>query len=718
MAAFTLKTRKSNHYLPFWRISLLLILSFSFFPFSQAYGNEKILDLLGKNAHGTSFEIGLWKLEESQHSENEILFVFSHPEQKRLTVKLETRDDSSSAFGSSPSFNILYLGDHHDSRDEARISSLMNEVVRRIARNDKGKINLPRRSEGQKKADEKEYTDKLIGSRLPVGAPAWLQPEVWKLLEASERASAFLLLLMSLFGLLFLVPVFLQFLNGLSSRERRIIGILLLAALAIRLAVPHRLVMAYGGYHIIEQAIHFTRLERYGAGAFTFYNLLLRFIPGEGDAYLAINTVCGFLSLPLAAMWAARYFKLPRLGVSYLGLLAVLPLLIKDHNSESILIPTLFFFFAGLNHWESFRRKGDIASLAFALASFAFTMYCRPSFLFLAPITIAILEMKRQVPEKPKAFLNKTVRGIGLGIIFLLPKLFVLIVFLFIEQNINRSGGLSGVVSGFTSYVFLKNLFINPKATPIIYFLLWIPAFFTEKRSERLNIIRVFLVGYVFFAIFFFDMSPPSLPRLQIPAIFFFTMISAAGLVELLDRRRLRSRPIYFTLLSIAISIPVFYIPCAGIWETTNDQEEQRALETVAEKLPDSDIVLARLTNEDRPETWGIFRDYPDYLFSPPRRNDRLLSLTTWLGRYGSGGFKHPSYIYLGMRCYSIVADRKPGDIGDDYTHPACKTIGEKVILSPVWEKQAINNRAYRDFIWYPDRPTLTIGLYRAEGLK
>jgi len=190
-------------------------------------------------------------------------------------------------------------------------------------------------------------------------------------------------------------------------------------------------------------------------------------------------------------------------------------------------------------------------------------------------------------------------------------------------------------------------------------------------------------------------------------------MLSACGLASLI-RWPARLRNVLGVLL--AFLLLSFIPPLMTLWQRSNDLEEQEMLEAVTEALPSHPVALARLTYDDKPNVWGVFLDYPDWLHRPPHREDRLFNLTRWRAAYASRELPCESYVYLGVRCYMRMKDSPASERTPDYEHPACRQVRRDYRLESVLERQVENHRLEDDHIWYTEREHLTLGLYRVLG--
>ncbi len=681
--------------------------------------------LLSDSQGAFTGRIGDWKLTASDGETWRIDCFFSTEQAgaSDLHLQLIARDDNQGAYARTQNFNLIVKMGKPGMTLTPAMETLLKELLARIRTNEAGLSPLAHRpatpAPRGPPSPETSPTD-LAPLQLPDGAPPWLTPDRWRPLDTAERTLAWLFML-GLLAAVIALP--LQNRKDWQSLGRRVqIGLIGLAlfGLILRLMIPHRFVMAYSGYALIEQALDIVQLKRYGAGAPVLYHSLIALLPGGGAWLLTINTWLGWATTLIAAAWLRRYTLRPGSGLAMLALLALHPLLLKDHNSESNLIPALFAFFVGLWHWEQARRKNTWTAFLFAVAAFGFTTVSRPLFLFFVPLSLSLLEFFRLPNKRPVVSARRLWLSTAGLFLLLLPHLAYLAVFWAIEGEQNQISGIGYILSGVLKFITPHNLFLRPDATPIVYPLFWLAAWLWAPVTERRRLVGLLLVSCVFFAPYFVDMTPPSLPRLHVPAAYFLCAVAALGLLEGWRRQTQAPKIWRHPALWVAIWILSLLPPAFNLWRPTNPDHEHQALEQAIAHLPDAPVVLARLEAEDDPQVWGLFYDYPDYLLPS---QVRTMGLDAWLNAARRGSVDQSSYIYLGMRCYTLLHDsltgagQSPSEAGRDYLHPACQRVRRSIQLEPVWEWEAPNAEPEGAFHWYPPRATLTVGLYRAAGL-
>ena len=671
-----------------------------------------------------------WTLSSFEANPRTLTYLFTHKTYGPLRVMLQHRDDRDRSFGRTKSFNILYEGQPADDKHGQAIGALMERIIARIDSRDDGSLTLkplPRLGyDPPGKAPEHELT---IASPDRTGMA---DGRLYLWLDRYERHFSGILLFLSLLGVLFLVVPFRRKLAALSTKERWILFFLLFVAALVRAVIPSRLVMVYGGYPLINQAIYFSDLLRYGGGTPVFYHLFMHVLPFENEqAFLVVNTIVGWVTLPFVWLWVLRKFpKQSGMALWFAVILAFHPMLLKDHNSESNLIPTLFFFFLGLNHWFEFRSTKSRRHFIFALAALGLAVLSRPLMMFFVPLTLVIDEV---FSSESSAGITKNANvlgGLALMAVLLLPHVGFIYTWWEIEQRFNLSAGLSGLVIGLVEVLSPLNLYFHPGYSPFVLPLVVVAAFVLTPKGRRAPLWRFAALALLFYVPYSIDKPPPSMPRLQIPALYFLSALSAVGL-HLVWRKAVEIHRTHLAAFSLLLLGTVGMLwPFATLWTKGNDQTEHEALVEVAQHLPQGRVTLGVLKLGDPPYPWGIYFEYPDYLWRSPSRDVRRLGLGELVSRVRRETLQREGYVYLGIRCYALMWEKPPEGVGsqtisvasegidDTYVHPACKMVREKLELQPVFEWNALNLERQGDFIWYPDRETLPVGLYRVLGMK
>jgi hypothetical protein len=666
-----------------------------------------------------------WRLVSGQREPSQIIWNFEAPNGASVQVVLQAKDPTKNAYAVTRSFIIFYKSEGDNS--DTPVRNLMDTIAERVQANDTGMIALiADNGVGSLQADR---TDQQAGIR-PAGMPDSVDADLYRILDAAERALAFVLIFFAIAGLFWALHISVHTITAAPKFDRLAWIIILALGLLVRLWVEPRLVMTYSGYGLIEQALHFGALKKYGAGTPLLYHLLMRTLPGDpGSVYLMANKLFGWLSIVLGSVWLQRYLNTRAVGVAAAILLSFSPLLIKDHASESNVVPTMMIVFAGLLLFDAWRRTPRRSLLALAVTTMLFAIFCRPLMLVLLPISIVLLEPLRGDRNLGR-FPLKTLLWAGL---LCLPILAPHIGFLYLhylgEMETGHAAGFAAWVSGpLERLTSEQNLFLRYDLTPVVLPLLWVFAFTRADIAQIPRLVSLALISAIFFTAYFVDMPAPSLPRLEAPAIFWMTLISANGLANLW--RQPLKKIWWSQFLLLAVFVLACLPPIHTLWENDNDQQEDLMLTEAARMLPADARFLGRLAVNDLPMTWGVFRTYPDYRFQNhpnPPTIVRLGALSAWLDGHKKTGLAIPKgvYVYLGMRCYSLVLSHIPEHLLDanvpesaatpDYQHPLCTKMRTDYRLAPVVERAVDNHDIFQRFLWYPPRLTLRVGLYRVE---
>lgn len=705
--------------------NLLVFLFILFFFYGQAFAEQPDISVIANSRGEIPKEIYNWKLSANTVKPDKIILTFSDKTNHRISVHLEKRDDAKNTFSKTASFNIFYKSETPLEQDfQQNIADLMLALTELIKANDKGQYNFSPAIT----VKEKDHGYFSSWGKIPVDHEIKISRQAYWYVDILERVIAIALFLASLIGIFFLAPLLSAKINRLTKKQKLWFVALLFGSLFIHLIVPHRLVMTYSGYGIMDQAMTFAKLKKYGAGTPFFYHFFYLFLPNTDKVYLWINTIAGWLTLVIASIWFAGYMKNTKLIFALLFLMAIDPIVLKDHNSESNFIPTLFFFFVALNWLEIYKVSRDKKSLLFSLVSFLFVIYSRPFFIIFVPLIVLIEQLTSETKLVTRKTLKQIATAILIACVVVLPHIVFLIVSYYLEMDTGHSEGFSRVFDA-AIYKFFsdENVFVRFDMTPFMFIFLWSFSLLHLKKREKLKLISLFLLSFAMFCLYFIDSPPPSLPRLQMVPHYFFCMISAYGLVNI--QKVIASRknnPLFLSMVPAVILLSV-YPATTFLWTPINDWEEDKALRESVLLIPETAKVLGRLAEKDEPHTFGIFRNYPDYLFKRKIPELKVLNLTNMLKALEQEDKQDIAagyYVYLGTRCYALILDHETGRdfngnvVDENYLHPGCKEIRDKFVLKPIYEIMAINHEMKSSFVWYTPNPKIKLGLYEIQAFK
>lgn len=560
------------------------------------------------------------------------------------------------------------------------------------------------------------------GAAPPDGPPAprgdWRDPR----LGALVRPIALGLLLVFALCLPVLVGAVRSALQALGRRERVAVLAAAGAGLVVRLLAPHQFVKVFMGYGQVNAAWDFERLPRYGSSVPALHHVALRLGPADYDTVLYLHSLLGAATVLLLPLWFRR-LGAPR-GSAAVGaaLLALLPLFVKDHNSESYLVPSLFWLSAGLvlitaaAHGR--RAAWPAAAVALALACLA-----RPFNHLFVPALVVLTFL---AGDLPRGALRRDLRwalpsALGAALL-IVPNLLHVVA---AARHFAAAGALPGLSSGAGAgadwaglpvKLVTENAAFDPALVPTVVPALALVALLLARGRLRRTFLGLAGVAVVWWAVFFVDLPPISRPRLQAPGLAGLALLAGAGAVLAVERVRARGRAAAARWLGAALGLvtavsAAFTIP--ALWARGNADEEADAFAAALGPLPPEPVVFVRLGEGDEPR-WQVHRAWPDRLPLTVVRGDTVLGIADFLA---SGPVDRPVYVYLGVRCHAASREGRRGSpLPAGRAHPLCERV-RALPLVPVFERN-VPNHPSADFPWYPeDRPTLPVGLYRLAAL-
>ncbi len=505
----------------------------------------------------------------------------------------------------------------------------------------------------------------------------------------------------------------------LDRRVRWIFVLLLVLAAAVRLFAPYKLVMAYTGYRLIQNAWELL-YWKYGAGGALLYHVFLQWAGPEVESYVLLNRLLGLGTVALASLWFARYSRLKWAAPVAAFFLGLTPILVLDHVTESNLVPALFFLFGGLYFWE--RLPNETNRLSYRVAGLAFLLAAtviRPLFVVLIPLIWVILTLgrpdRRPVPLDRKPLKILVLMALA-GVPVLLHVLWLAGQLAYAERFETWSG-LQGIAWTFREFIGSRSLLYNPWMFPasISFLALCSPFGLRGRLSVWLGLA---LVSLMFFAAYMVDLPAESLTRLQAPSLS-FTALAASLLVASLVERYGEHLPVR-VLVMLGIVGALFgaqsYVTIGNLWENNNQNHEERALKRVAFSLPDRPVALVVMRG-DTPRPQSVPIEYPDLRFLPPNRQTTLLSIDDFTQRFSEGETFEEVYFYLGMRCYTFASKEPPASL-QNYIHPACSGLLNRFDTEKLWSEDVRNLSTPGGYIGYPEKEYLELALYRVKGWR
>ncbi len=504
--------------------------------------------------------------------------------------------------------------------------------------------------------------------------------------------------------------------------ERRATLIALVVGTAIRCLAPVRLVMIYKGYALTTAAADLVAVPRYGAGALVLHRTVLGTFGVDHLHLIALHTVLGVFAM--VSLIALLIRLRPTLGAVSIAawLLALTPLLIKDHRTESLLVVSCALLWPGCLLWDIWRSHRRTLDGVGAVTLLSLAAVTRPELLLVVPLMVAGVTWLRGPPARRNR-MSLLVAAAVFALLVLPHALHIVQA----TQEQAASGALPSMAPSLLSRLARGGVFygaiFEPSLFPIaatimaaVAMVLRPPAASERGRALPLMLMGVALVWMVVVRV---DMPVTSIPRLHAPAAALTCLAAAIGAVTLWHHPRLpgkaggRARLLIVGLLLLATALPTVM----PHWRTTNEDEEERFLRQVFERLPAEPVCLLRLDGDDDPAPGKVHRDFPDYLAVPPMRQDHLSGLRAWQNN-PEGACPGGVYLVHGLRCYARADGQRPdgGARERDDTGPirACADLLKGHAWRPVFEYE-VANHGDNEFGYYPDEPTFRLGLYRLD---
>ncbi len=512
---------------------------------------------------------------------------------------------------------------------------------------------------------------------------------------------------------------------SLGAVERRATLIAAIAGIAVRCLAPVRLVMIYKGYALTTAAADLDSVPRYGAGALVLHRAVLGTFGVDHLNLIALHTVLGVLGMVALVALLARFKPRPGAVAAAAWLLALTPLLIKDHRTESLLVVSCAALWPACLLWDAWlvtRRRWDLVGAVALLALAAMT---RPELLAVVPILAGALVGVRGRPVIVRDRLLLLV-AVGVFGLLVLPHALHIVA---ATQEQAASGALPAMEADLLQRMarggVLYGAIFEPTLFPVAATALAVLALLLRPPDgglDRRLAVALMVIAWLWMVVVRVDMPETSIPRLHAPAAALTCLAAGIGAAALLHQPKwigppaMRWRPWLLAIGLLATAAPTV----TPLWQTTNEDEEEQFLRQVFDRLPAESVCLLRLDADDAPPPGKVHRDFPDYLAVPPMRNNRLWGLRAWRD---AGQPSCPGGVYLvhGMRCYARAdgqrADGGPKKRDDTGPIEACaETLADNSLRGarwqPVFEHHAPNH-GDNEFGYYPDDPTFKLGLYQ-----
>lgn len=492
-----------------------------------------------------------------------------------------------------------------------------------------------------------------------------------------------------------------------TSLEHRMALWVFAISLLVRLAWPWRLTAVYFGYEWLAQAATQDSLPRYGPGSTALWGMVLGPV-GDHRAVLALQALVGAATCSVAALGLRRAGALPSAGwAAGLGL-ALTPVVLRDHTSESMHVPALLGLTAALWAGAELGRRESRLFSALLLVAVAFAALCRFDVGPLAlagSLAMAWISRSGQTEKTPWR---------GLVYKWVPPALVVALALLRglgqAERDLARGNlpqlaeALRWLPQRLTTDVLLwrgdwlpLGWWLGPLA-----WLAWGKA--TAQRHHR----WLALIPLAFLAVLpsWLDYNETSLPRLQQPAAL-LAILASAALGAQVHAQAAAQR--WLGPLAVAVvgltALPTLETCLRQTNAHTEDEILRRAAADLKRLVPaDAPAWLAVRSYADG-DTAGLHLHQPTWLFGAVR----LTSVSALQEALQKGQFPdQPVYFLRSARCYA--APRRgphPGEL------PACRDLATRPGSQAIWQESIKNLGDTETFDWYGREPQLVVGLYR-----
>lgn len=474
---------------------------------------------------------------------------------------------------------------------------------------------------------------------------------------------------------------------------------LLLAGLGLRFLEPTRLVMIYSAYEWTDQVTRFTGIGRYGASTTVLYRLLFSLVPPDHEAIATLHRLAGALTLPVLAALLARCRPPPGAVALFTAMLAALPLFVRDHATESILVPIVLWLASGLLLLDRALLEGPPKpNAAGPLVFLALAMTGRPEMIAVVPMLAAALVLARRGLAGWHWLL-------GGGAILALLGLPHLLHIRAQQTEMAAHGALAPldhsywqtlVDRGLSAHIALHPLLFPAAVAALALLSLRRP----EGRKVRLVVLTLTLL---WLAVLLVDLPNTSIARLQAPLAMLWTALAAWGLAAEMQRTRARLWLVGGTAAVALTALPTHL----HLRQWTNEDQAEQVWRRTLPKLPEQGACLVALTAHDQPEPGKVQRAVPAYLLRPPHREVKLVALDTWLA--APPPCPAGAFLLVDPRCYASY-HRPPG------LPPLLPTCAAAVQSAQPVDAWTLPNLGDNEYGYYGDVREFQVGLYRLKA--
>ncbi|MBM4389181.1 MAG: glycosyltransferase family 39 protein, partial [Deltaproteobacteria bacterium] len=375
------------------------------------------------------------------------------------------------------------------------------------------------------------------------------------------------------------------------------------------------------------------------------HHLIFGIFPEDHIYILFAHSIIGAAGILLMAATTFRLFRDGFAAAALSAFLAFTPLFIRDHNSETILVPALFWMFSAILFIQSYAEGGKTIHLIASAANLALAILSRPEFMLLAPFTLILFAAAN---GKFKLTGGKILAAVLTLIPFL--AIFSANVFrlkLVMEQEIamlNFEDMTGDIFHRLASILTSNNLVFHPSLFPAATVFLALASPFVVRQPLRKRSIMLLLISLPWFAVYFADFNYESMMRLHIPGAVFVTAAASSGFSGCTERLKALFSRRYAAASAVAAVSAIWLASSIHTVEevfalTNSDEEEAFFRESIA-ALPDERIAFVRLGYGDAPEffdgrdpgggtagnTGRVHRFYPDYLLKKRGKENVIMN--------------------------------------------------------------------------------------------
>lgn len=474
--------------------------------------------------------------------------------------------------------------------------------------------------------------------------------------------------------------------------------------------------MVLMGYRLAAEVYAFTSVPKYGAATFVLYRAAFALLGPGHDTLAWVHVACGSLSVLLLAGLLAR--RRPPVGAALVttALYALLPIFLRDHRSESILVPTMLCTWASLLGWDRWWRLRSGLDLSAAVVFAALAMSSRPEMLAIMPLLLWVWTPAERAPlaRGGSGLLGLAAAALALAVT---PQVW-LVTGAVLEMR--TSGALPGadgapwlLVAKAGRVVIGRNVLLTPLVFPLAATLLALYGAFTVPPAQRRFVRTLLVVCALWMASFFVDLPEVSVPRLGAPVAALACVPVGVTLASLHAQRGRRVAGLAAALIVLSAMPTAF-----ALWAPTNEDEEETFLRDAIALLPPEPVCFVRIDTNDPPPHHKAHRYFPDYLLRPPNRRDRVFGMTAWTHGRPSEPDACPggAYAVQSLQCYIDFEgpDERPTEPdGGAQPHASCRAFRER-FGGEVLLERALPNHGDNEFGYYPDNAShFDAALYR-----